>query len=407
MTTDTVGAARTTAAPARDRLGVWCGWVLVGSAGLIPLLGWLGPLGFAPLLVAMGLLLLPAIRMTDEDRPALIVLLGLLVWAAVSATWSPYHPKDAGRSTALKLALALPLCWAAVCGARRADPRLRGWALRVLAWGLAIFGAELLAEAATGAAIYRSLHERFYEAIRVDLAQKNVAQSTFVLALLWPVVALGPGLKRWERWLAVPMVLGAAVAAHLFLADAPVLSIPLVAAVALAVRRWPSWTPKVIAVAVAVLYLVMPGIIWAVRATGDYAHIEADIPLSWSLRMGYWSHAIDWIWLKPLQGWGLDASRMFGPGITLHPHNGELQVWLELGAVGAVVAAVFWWLSLTRLARPAGDRSMMGVAASAVVYLLFASLNFGAWQEWWVALGALIPVLAALAATPRPGGQST
>ncbi len=40
------------------------------------------------------------------------------------------------------------------------------------------------------------------------------------------------------------------------------------------------------------------------------------------------AHAVDWIADKPLQGWGLDASRMFGPGIVLHPHDAALQVWL-------------------------------------------------------------------------------
>ena len=38
------------AAQPRDRLSLWCGWVLIGAAGLIPLLGWLAPLGFALLL---------------------------------------------------------------------------------------------------------------------------------------------------------------------------------------------------------------------------------------------------------------------------------------------------------------------------------------------------------------------
>jgi O-antigen ligase len=402
MTSASVEPAR----PARDRLGAWCGWVLIGAAVLIPLLGWLGPQGFAVLTALMGLLLLPAIRMTDEDRPALMVLLGLVIWAAASTSWSPYHPKNTSQSTILKLALALPLCWAAICGARRADPRLRGWALRVLAWGLAAFGVILLIEAATSAALYRAIHIAFYEPIRIDLAWKNVAQSTFVLALLWPVLAFAPGLKAWERWLALPMAAGTVVAAKTFAADAPVLGLPLTILVALAVRVWPRTTPKVLATGTAALVMVMPAIVWVVRRSGDYGVLEHDIPESWSMRMSYWSHAIDWIRLRPLQGWGLDASRMFGPGIVLHPHNDELQVWMELGAVGAVAVAVFWWLSLSRLSRPAGDRSMMGVAAASMVYLLFASLNFGAWQEWWVELGVLIPVLSALAAAP-PSAQSS
>jgi O-antigen ligase len=145
----------------------------------------------------------------------------------------------------------------------------------------------------------------------------------------------------------------------------------------------------------------MPAIIWAVRRTGDYEAIQHAIPLSWSLRMGYWSHAIDWIRLRPLRGWGLDASRSFGPGIVLHPHNHPLQIWLELGAVGAIAAAAFWWAALSRLSRPDRDLATAATAACATAYLLFG-VNFGIWQDWWLSLGALVAVVSAMNAAPRP-----
>jgi O-antigen ligase len=154
-----------------------------------------------------------------------------------------------------------------------------------------------------------------------------------------------------------------------------------------------------------VLFLCAPLVVWAVRESGDYSSIQHAIPLSWSIRMSYWSHAIDWISDKPLRGWGLDASRMFSPGIVLHPHDGPLQVWLELGLVGAVAAAVFWAISLVRLASPAPSLAKAAVAGSATVYLLFGALNFGVWQEWWLGLGALVVMLAGmLSERPRPPG---
>jgi O-antigen ligase len=118
------------------------------------------------------------------------------------------------------------------------------------------------------------------------------------------------------------------------------------------------------------------------------------------MRLGYWSHAIDWIKLRPLQGWGLEASRMFGPGIVLHPHNNPLQVWLELGAIGAITAAAFWGVVLSRLARPWSNMTAAASAACCSVYLLFG-VNFGVWQEWWLALGALVALLT-VANAQRP-----
>ena len=138
------------------------------------------------------------------------------------------------------------------------------------------------------------------------------------------------------------------------------------------------------------------GLIWLVRASGDYGVLEHDVQLSWSARMSYWSHTIDWISQQPVFGWGLDASRAMGPGIDLHPHNGALQVWLELGLVGAVAAAAFWGLSLIRLQREEPNQEMAGIAGSAATFILFAWVNYGLWQQWWLALGAFIPVLAAM-----------
>jgi O-antigen ligase len=399
-------AARVGAAVARDRLGLWCGAVMVGGAVLVPLLAWLAPLGLSPLMVLMGLLCLPAFRIADEDRPVLIVLLGALVWAAAASTWSPYRAQNPGRSVILQVGLALPVFWSAICGARRADPRLNALAIRVLAWGLALFGAELIAETVTGAGVYRWLHERYYRPIRIDIAQRNIAHSSFVLALLWPAVLVGSLKQRWEVGLLTVAVAGTVLAAHTFKADAPVLALPAASSAMLLVWLWPRVAPRLMAVGAAAASFLMPAIIWVVRATGHYGQLEQDMQLSWSTRMVYWSRTIDWIFQHPVRGWGLDASRAMG-GIALHPHNGALQVWLELGLPGAVAAAAFWGLSLLRLSREAPNLEMSAIAGTTVTFLLFAWVNYGLWQQWWLALGALIPVLAAMLSNRPDAPAST
>ncbi len=393
MTATAAARARTAA---RDRLGAWCGWVMLGAAALTPVIAWLAPRGFAPLLALMGLLCLPALRITDEDRPVLIVLLGALIWGAVSTTWTPYRPTRADQSVVLQLALALPLFWSAICGARRADPRLNSAALQVLAWGLALYGVELAVETATGGAVFRWLHETFYRPIRVDLAQGKIAHSTFVLAVLWPAALVGALKRPWDVVLLTAAVAGTIMAAHAFQADAPVLALPLASMAMLAVWLWPKAGPRLLAWAVAAIGFVMPAIVWMVRLTGDYLPLEQRLPFTWGARMSYWSHTVDWIAEQPVRGWGLDASRAMGPGISLHPHNGALQIWLELGLPGAVAAAAFWGLALARMSRERPDVAMAGVAGSITTFLLFGWLNYGLWQGWWLAVGALIPVICAM-----------
>ena len=389
------------AEPRRDRLAVWCGWVLIGAAVLVPLVGWLAPLGFAALMALVGLLCLPALRISERDRPAAMILFAALIWAAVTTTWSPYHPTKLGANTILKLALQLPLYWSAISAGRRADPLLRARALHILAWGCALFGLVLAEEAASRAALYKALH-LYYQPIRADLAESNVGHTTQVLGLIWPLAAFG-ATRRLRPWLALAMVGGTGAAALAFHYDAAMLGLILAPVVGLIVWRWPELGPKLLAIAAALLFLSMPLLVWAVRHEFDYEAIRNALPETDAMRMGYWSHAIDWIGLRPVLGWGLEASRMFGPGIILHPHNIPLQIWLELGGIGAVAAASFWGVTLARLAKPAPNLAAAAMGGSAAVYLLFG-VNFGVWEEWWLALGALAALLAAMNASAAESG---
>lgn len=389
-----------------DRLSQWCGWVTVGGLVLAPPFAWLWPMGFTGLLCLMGALCLPALRVTDEDRPAAVLLLLILVWAAMSAAWSPFHPSKANNNTALKLALQLPLYWSAYCGARRADPGLKRLALKVLAWGTALLALVLLAEFATDAAIYERLHVALYEPIRHDLAEVNVAHSTFILMLLAPL-AFGAGLRTGATpWLALLMIAGAVAPGLRFKAEAPTVAAVVAVSMFLGAWRWSRAGPRILAAGAAIYVLGAPLVILGLRAAGVYEPLQRQVEESWSMRLSFWAHAVDWLKDHPIRGWGLDASRTFGPGIILHPHDGALQVWLELGAVGAVLCAAFWVVTLRRLERPLSNVTGASVTAAAAVYLLFGALNFGAWQEWWLALGALVAVGGVLLAGAAPSRRA-
>jgi len=158
------------------------------------------------------------------------------------------------------------------------------------------------------------------------------------------------------------------------------------------VLAWPRFAPKAMGAATAAFVLLMPVALLALMNSGR----ELSLPLSWSERMGYWTYATARIAEHPLRGWGLDASRTFGPAIGLHPHDGALQVWLELGVLGAGLMALAWAVGFRRLARDRRSLVTAATAGSAAVYLFFGAVSFGVWQEWWLALGALVCVIAAL-----------
>lgn len=375
---------------------------MVGGAVLTAPITWLAPLAFAPLLGLMGLLCLPALRLEDEDRPVAVMLLVGLVWAGMAASWSPHRPAELEDSVALKLALQLPLYWSAWCGARRADPALRRRALTIFAWGLAGVGAIMVVEALTGGAIYQAVRAAIGDPTRADLARKNLAQASFGLALLWPVAAAGGVRAGQPWWLAVPMGLGAALLAFMFLSDAPVLAVGLSLLVGVAVWNLPRSGPKALALAAAAFFLLTPAVLLAARSLSRTLHLAVTPPDSWAQRLGYWSHSLDAIAVHPIRGWGLDASRAFSPQIVLHPHNGSLQLWLELGVPGVVCGALVWAFLLRRLSRGRAELVTAAACASAVAYLLFGAINFGLWQEWWLALGALVCVIVGLMSGANP-----
>jgi O-antigen ligase len=384
-----------------DFWGAWCGFVLVAALVLTLALSWLAPRGLPVLYAFAGLLSVPALRLRRQDRPFATLLLLALGWAAVSTIWSPYHPTKFSSNTVLKLTIMAPLFWSLVCGARRASARLQHFALSAFAVGSCLLGVVLFADFALDAKIYEFLHVAVYKPIRHDLAEVAVAHSCFILALVWPLAGAAAVRTNITPWIVAPMIAGTICAAGRFGAEAPILSLLFVTIAGLATLKWPRWAPSWLAASAAFYFLSAPAVIWSVRASGQYSSIQLMIEKSWSLRMGYWSHALDGIEQHPLRGWGLDASRIF-PGIVLHPHDTALQIWLELGGCGALLAATFWWLSITRLARVRADVATIALVASTTVYLLFGALNFGVWQEWWLALGALVALVGALLTAGAP-----
>ena len=149
-------------------------------------------------------------------------------------------------------------------------------------------------------------------------------------------------------------------------------------------------------------------------------------------RVTIWNFALDRWAEKPVAGWGLATSR-FVPGgqgyadfmtpcgravgtlpdgtpnlprlLPLHTHNAAVQVWLELGAVGALALA---WLvavlSVQGYARATDRLGRAAVAGLSTSAFTVAVVSFGAWQSWWWATIILAVGLTA-AALQSSGGR--
>jgi O-antigen ligase len=396
--------------PARESR--WAGWVTAGVAGLTPLLAYLWSLGFAAVVALAGLLCLPLLFRNRRPDLGQGLLLALVVWALASMAWSvatPLHPDlhdyDSIESiTGVKLALELGLYGAFVGGALMLSKAAGQRTSLVLAAGLLAITVVFLVDAVSKAQVYQWIRVLAGQPQRPDWAMRDVARVAYVLALLfWPAYLRleQAGLIILAAVMAVAMVAGA----YLLNADAPFAALIVSGAVFAAVRFLGRPALLVWIGGVALYFLAAPLIVHAL-GHGVLIHPAAgDIRVeSWAIRTDIWRFAADRILEKPFFGWGLDAARTFSPNIPLHTHNAAIQIWLELGAVGAAITVLFWlWLGGRIDAIEARDRPLAAAAAAcASAYLTIGALSFGVWQEWWLGLGALsVAAIAALAAARR------
>jgi O-antigen ligase len=70
--------------------------------------------------------------------------------------------------------------------------------------------------------------------------------------------------------------------------------------------------------------------------------------------------------------------------VLWHPHNAALQVWVELGAIGAALAIAVVVLLLRRIAKLPGEMLAVSLALLSAVAAV-SLVGHGAWQAWWPA----------------------
>lgn len=404
-------------AHALERRTRWLGGLAVFMMVMTPLLGYLAPKQFAALLSLVGLLAVPTLARSRPPLLPMFALILLAVWALISLSWTPAAPdlsnikkfNDVENFTAIKLVLQLGLYGAAVAalgGMSTRSARLAGGVMLVCAGLLALI---TFADGLLQAPLYQALRKASGDPVSPAVAMVKVSMGTYPLVLLlWPCARL---LGAWEtprgRILLALLAGATALAAHLTGADAPVAALVLGGLTWLGVRFVGKPVVRALIPIVSSAFIFAPMVVlWGVRS-GLFGWLHRLAPPSWDQRLNIWAFAADQTVEHALRGWGIDASRTFGPAIPLHTHNAALQLWLELGAFGAAMGAAFFaWILYRILGWTENDRRDGAMAAGALVsYLVIGGVSFGVWQEWWLALGAMAVIACGVAqkssASPR------
>lgn len=394
--------------------------ILAAVAFLAPPLAYAAPLGLAPLAyvgAALGLAchLAPRVRPSLVALPVLVPLLGLSAWAVLSGLWA-VDPKAAATGGLRLLGSVLGgAVLFGLAGRLDGDGRLR--VLRALAAGFLLNGLVLVLDFATGGEASRLvLGNREWGRREVFWLNRDLA---VMILLAWPLLQ---GLSRRGMQIAgfaaLPLLALAAAAIHYNTALLAVAAgLGTMVGALLVGRRVAPILGGVAAVAVLTAPLVADLLLDPLRLQAK----EVVLPNSGYHRAIIWKFAADRIADRPVLGWGMASSpkipggerevqtsvaatggRFVAPLMPLHPHNGPLQVWLELGAVGAAGFSFFLFLSVRRSLQSVKDRwSSALIAGQYATALAFFAASFGAWQGWWHGALWIAATLMAVAARPQ------
>jgi len=341
-----------------------------------------GGLAIAPLMGLAGLASArPRTFIALRRAPlGVLLMLGFFLWAALSSFWAP-NPEE-GQAWRLAIVLLPGLLLIAGAGSRPVT-EAAGVAAAVVV--IVMLGIEAL----LGMPFNRAFNPNEIDWV---LARNPGRGVTVLVIVVW--AALGALLARRRAVHALLFVLISASAGWLsaqFGMDAN-----LLAFAAATFAFWLGFSLPRFAILTVSTFLAG----WLLAAPFVTPLIFADprfvesLPKSWAIRSEIWRFACERIAEQPWIGRGMDAARAFTEQITvrgetmralpLHPHSASLQIWLETGAVGAVLAALALLLGGWGLARAFRDNRSAAAATTATMAAigLFANVSYGAWQEW-------------------------
>jgi O-antigen ligase len=367
-------------------------------------LGFAWGLGFPGFVSLAGLFCFPLLR-PARPNSLLWLLLAIVAWAGLSMIWSRaavdphslHRFADYAKLTGLKLPLQLVFYGAFVVAALRLNPVGAWHALMVLAVAVVLLSILILLDALLGAHAYMWLSANLDRPIRHDLARRNLSIGLYVVVVLFWCAAMRLWRAR-RRWPVVLMAICVIAASRILSeADATLAAFSLGLIAFVLVRLWGRIAVRVLAGVTAFYWLAAPFVIIAAERGGLIPAIRPFVQASWERRLDIWIFSAVRVTEKPLFGWGLDASRTFGGAISLHTHDAAMQVWLELGLVGALLFAALGtlvWRVVERVEQQ--DRtSAAALAGTIAAYLTIGGLSFGIWQEWWLAIVAIAVVAGA------------
>lgn len=380
---------------------------------LIPCIAWSRDLAVA--CVALGAL---AVLATPFQRAALqplmttktAALAGIfLLWSFLTVVWSPTQPWVSWTKTATTLFLA-----AIVIGAVARMPRDTQWRYLgpVLLAAVTLLLLLIVERATDGALIglARDTDTAFQRITALSGGLVLLCCSAFSLAVIFSSY-VGTRLAGLTWLIAVTGI------AFSFPMDAEMVAL-LCGGIAFALVFRLGQMAAIVLLVLMTTGMLGWGFLAETAARAGWHHwLMANVDPNWGYRIEIWRYVSELGRARFFEGHGFDATRVLGQTAALlpsfegktsflHPHNGMLQLYLELGAVGVTLFLTVCGAGLAAFLRQKPTPLALATVTGTIVTTgIVWSLSFGVWQEWWLAVIGLVAcstILACRTTAPPP-----
>jgi O-antigen ligase len=329
--------------------------------------------------------------------PSIFLVFLLLLWGLLSTMWSPYPVRDF-LSNPVKLLIGLGLFLSCAGLIVRRSYTENTWPRRLFIGSMWVSGVALFGDIISGYALTLALDP---PAPGTDITLKygdivqNLGHGVTVLTLFMPVVVV----LLWNVSRLGKIYAGLFAALVLACGVVSGVSSALVAAMlALLVMGLASYRPY-LAVWMSFLlaqFVILAAPFLAFMAVHMPDEMKHKLAFSWHERVDNWGYLYGRIFEHPLVGHGFDAVRTFNEThtirgfegraiVSLHPHNAGLHIWVELGLVGALIAAAALFIGSYDIRKKASfsHAQLIAISGVCIAATIISGLSYGVWQDWW------------------------
>lgn len=385
----------------------------IGAAAfLAPTLAIYAPLSLAIISTAAGavmavMYLVGHRGFLTQLHPLSGLFAALFVFALVSVIWA-IEPEEA-LDKLPRFALVLVPGFLFLMACRAIGPRSRKEIGKMCIAGTCLVLVLLFLEVALGGALMRFRSDPVTQPVQY-MNDFNRGLNVFAI-LIWPAILFS---FRHKFVYGLVMFLVAILLLSHFSTNAAFLATLAGAVVFVAVFAAPRITGIAVTLIVTAYFIAAPAINHFLPPPKELWQ-ATDLPRSAYHRFLTWQFTTERIVERPFLGWGFNSSRsipgaqepldVFEAALPLHPHSAPLQLWLELGVLGALIAGAAVSLVGERIRRRSSDKLSQAVASAAFVSATSVMcLSYGIWQSWWMSALFLAAGVTMVAAA-RPVGE--